>query len=100
MVGSNNCLQLRKTPLACNQPLGQIELDRHQKPFIWYMPRLPPLGSVELYASLEHRLSRTATRRAVSSSLGGNPSAKANVATCVQVVTNAGIVVVGAGVAS
>ena len=40
------------------------------------------------------RLSLTATRRAVSSSLGGNPSAKANDATCVQVVTNAGNVVV------
>jgi hypothetical protein len=40
------------------------------------------------------RLSRTATRSAVSSSLGGNPSAKANDATCVQVVTNAGKVVV------
>ena len=40
------------------------------------------------------RLSRTATFKAVSSSLGGNPSARANVATCVHVVTNAGIVVV------
>lgn len=40
------------------------------------------------------RLSRTATRSAVSSSLGGNPSANANDATCVQLVTNAGTVVV------
>jgi hypothetical protein len=50
--------------------------------------------SSALNASLVQRLSRTATFKAVSSSLGGNPSARANVATCVQVVTNAGIVVV------
>ena len=54
----------------------------------------PPFVSSALKASLVQRLSRTATRNAVSSSLGGNPSARANVATCVQVVTNAGIVVV------
>jgi hypothetical protein len=39
------------------------------------------------------RLSRTATLSAVSSSLGGNPAARANVATCEHVVTNAGNVV-------
>ena len=53
--------------------------------------------SKALYASLVQRLSRTATRKAVSSSLGGNPSARANVATCVHVVTNAGNVVVVVG---
>ncbi len=41
-----------------------------------------------------HLLSRTATRRAVSISLGGKPSANANVATCVQVLTYFGTVVV------
>ena len=50
--------------------------------------------SCGLNASLVQRLSRTATRSAVSSSLGGNPSARANVATCAHVVTNAGKVVV------
>jgi len=49
--------------------------------------------SYALKASLVQRLSRTATFKAVSSSLGGNPSARAKVATWVQVVTNAGIVV-------
>ena len=51
------------------------------------------MGSDALNASLVQRLSRTATRRAVSSSLGGNPSARANVATWAHVVTNAGNVV-------
>ena len=46
-----------------------------------------------LNASLVQRLSRTATRRAVSSSLGGNPDARAKVATCEQVVTKEGNVV-------
>jgi len=50
--------------------------------------------SYALYASLVQRLSRSATRSAVSSSVCGNPSANANVATCVQLVTNAGNVVV------
>jgi len=54
----------------------------------------PPFVSYALKASLVQRLSRTATFKAVSSSLDGNPSARANDATCVQVVTNAGIVVV------
>ena len=54
----------------------------------------PPFVSNALKASLVQRLSRTATFKAVSSSLGGNPSAKAKVATCEHVVTNAGIVVV------
>jgi hypothetical protein len=49
---------------------------------------------VALKASLVQRLSRTATFKAVSSSLGGNPDAKAKVATCEHVVTNAGNVVV------
>jgi hypothetical protein len=49
--------------------------------------------SYALKASLVQRLSRVATRNAVSNSLGGNPSARASVATCVHVVTNAGIVV-------
>ena len=53
----------------------------------------PPFVSYALKASLVQRLSRTATFKAVSSSLGGNPSARAKVATWVQVVTNAGIVV-------
>jgi len=53
--------------------------------------------SSALNASLVQRLSRTATFKAVSSSVGGNPSARANVATCVQVVTNAGNVVVVGG---
>jgi hypothetical protein len=52
---------------------------------------------VELKASLVQRLSRTATFKAVSSSVGGNPSARASVATWVQVVTNAGNVVVVVG---
>jgi hypothetical protein len=47
-----------------------------------------------LNASLVQRLSRTATFNAVSSSLGGNPDARAKVATCEHVVTNAGNVVV------
>ena len=54
----------------------------------------PPFVSYGLKASLVQRLSLTATRSAVSSSLGGNPSARAKVATCVHVVTNKGIVVV------
>ena len=49
--------------------------------------------SIALNASLVQRLSRTATRKAVSSSLGGNPAARAKVATCEHVVTNAGNVV-------